>query len=189
MNKPIPLLLIPFIKELQALNVQQCDDQTNIINVSTILKKWIIKHEWLNEEYYQIPAGDSFKSRLIYEEDNLTLSVYVDAWMPNQDICPHDHQTWAVIGSVIGTEKNVLWRRVDDKSQPGVAVIQKTGKVFFLESGDVLGLLPDDIHSIVNESNFISISMQVYGKSLNNTNRMQFDPVKNTVKPFILNFD
>lgn len=113
----------------------------------------------------------------------------MDAWRPNQGVCPHDHQTWAVIGSIIGTEKHILWRRLDDKSQPGVAFIQKTGEFFVLEAGNVLGLLTDDIHSVVNESNFISISMQVSEKSLNNPNRMQFDPVKNTVKPFILNFD
>jgi predicted metal-dependent enzyme (double-stranded beta helix superfamily) len=55
----------------------------------------------------------------------------------------------------------------------------------FVAAGDVLGFLPDTIHSLINEMGQTSLSLHVYGRHLNYTGRSQFDPEKKAESPFI----
>ena len=50
----------------------------------------------------------------------------------------------------------------------------------------MVSFLPDDIHSVVNETDQVTVSLHVYGKHLNYTGRSQFDPEQNTESPFIV---
>jgi 4-amino-4-deoxychorismate lyase len=45
-----------------------------------------------------------------------------------------------------------------------------------LGPGDVLALQPDSIHSVINETGSVTVSLHVYGKHVNHTERSQFDP-------------
>lgn len=183
-----PKGLIPFIEELRSLNTQCCDDHTNINNVSTILKRWVGRQDWLEEKYYHVDMEVGYSSWLIHEEKDHTLAVYIDAWYPGRGIVPHDHKTWGIVGSVIGVEKNFFWTRIDDGSKPGYAEIKRQDSVVLRPAGAIVSFLPDDIHSVVNESETLAISLHVYGKNLNYSGRHQYDPVKKTMKPFFIKF-
>jgi predicted metal-dependent enzyme (double-stranded beta helix superfamily) len=50
----------------------------------------------------------------------------------------------------------------------------------------VVPFLPDDIHSVTNETDEVTVSLHVYGKHLNYTGRSQFDPDARTDMPFII---
>jgi len=58
-----------------------------------------------------------------------------------------------------------------------------------LGPGDVLTFQPDTIHSVVNETDRVSISLHVYGMHVNHAQRSQFDTEMGTEKPFILTID
>ena len=180
--------LMPFIDELRALNVQASDDKTNIKNVSAILKRWITDASWLEEKYCQVDTKAGFSSWLVHEEDDHTLAINLVAWQPGREIVPHDHKTWGVVGSVVGIEKNYFWIRKDDGLKPGYAEIERKEAAIFRPAGELVSFLPDDIHSVVNESEKVAVSLHVYGKNLNYTGRNQYDPVKKIVRPFIINF-
>ena len=184
----LPKGLISLIEALRALKVQQQDDQTNIKNVSKILVNWIKNPVWLEEEYYQVDPIVGFSSWLIHEENDHTLAVNLVAWQLGREIVPHDHKTWAVVGSVVGTEKNYFWQRVDDGSRAGYVDIKRKDKPIICSAGDIVSFLPDDIHSVINEAKTVAISLHVYGKNLNYTNRFQYDPVNKTQKPFKVDF-
>ena len=49
--------------------------------------------------------------------------------------------------------------------------------------GDVLAMMPDAIHSVVNPTDAVTVSLHTYGMHLNYTGRSEFDPEKNTVGP------
>ena len=49
--------------------------------------------------------------------------------------------------------------------------------------GDVLGFLPDDIHSVQNEGASASLSLHIYGKSLAHIDRSEFDPEQKIQRP------
>ena len=180
--------LLPFIEALRALKIQQHDDETNIKNVLPLLKQWVMRQDWLEDQHYHVDQQVGFSSWLVHEEEDHTLAVNLVAWQPGREIVPHDHKTWGIVGSVVGIEKNYFWDRIDDGSKAGFAEIVKKDAAVIRPAGGVVSFLPNDIHSVVNESETVAISLHVYGMNLNYTGRYQYDPVNKTAKPFIINF-
>jgi predicted metal-dependent enzyme (double-stranded beta helix superfamily) len=90
-----------------------------------------------------------------------------------------------VVSGVDGLETNIFWKRVDDGTRPGYAEIQRNGEKLF-SSGEVVAFLPHEIHSVVNETEAVTVSLHTYGKHLNYTGRSQFDPEASVEKPFLV---
>ena len=84
-----------------------------------------------------------------------------------------------------GPEKNVFSKRLDDGARPGYAELAKNGEKVF-GPGDVVSFLPAQIHSVVNETDAVTVSLHIYGKHLNYATRSQFDPGAKRELPFIL---
>ena len=60
-------------------------------------------------------------------------------------------------------------------------------KIF--RTGDVIAMPTGTIHSVSNDSDQVTLSLHVYGKHINFTQRSQFDPDEQTEKPFIVHVD
>lgn len=177
--------LHPLIQSLRQIDLKQTEEK--ILNqVSLLVKKCITQPDsWFDDRFYQVDEEQGFGSHLIYENPDHTLAIIVTSWPMGRETPPHDHDTWAVIGCVKGIEKNILWDRHDDKSNPHYAKITP-GAVHICKPGDLMTMRKNDIHSVINPEAGVSVSLHIYGKHFNHTNRHQFDPEKNTVKPFIV---
>jgi predicted metal-dependent enzyme (double-stranded beta helix superfamily) len=68
------------------------------------------------------------------------------------------------------------WRRRGERLEPQGAEI--------IGSGQVGAFLGDSIHSVINEGERITLSLHVYGRNLNLTERSQFDLQTGTELPF-----
>lgn len=174
------------IQALRKINLSQHEEKI-IHQVKLLVEKFITKPDaWFDNRFYQIDAEQGFGSHLIAENADHTLAVIVTSWPAYRETPPHDHDTWAVIGCVKGIEHNIFWDRHDDKSKLDYAHITR-GKIIECKPGDIVTMKTDDIHSVVNPMNEgVSVSLHVYGKHFNHTNRKKFDPEKKTVAPFIV---
>src|SRR3990167_935565 len=178
--------LTSLITALRQIDLTQSED--NIIQqVSSLVKNAIAKHEtWFENRFFQVDEEQGFGSHLIAENEDHTLAVIITSWPHGRETPPHDHDTWAVIGCVKGTESNIFWNRHDDKSDPDFASISR-GKIVNCKPGDIVTMRTDDIHSVINPMpDNVSVSLHIYGKHFNHTNRKKFDPEKKTVQPFIV---
>lgn len=77
---------------------------------------------------------------------------------------------------------------MDDGSRPGYAELKKIGAKV-LGAGEVVALPSGAIHAVWNETDKATVSLDIYGKHINFTGRSQFDPVKRTEPPFVLELD
>ena len=113
------------------------------------------------------------------------LLVFAAAWLPGRGPAPHNHGTWAVVAGVEGAETNVVWERLHDRSRPDQVAIRKVSEQI-VGPGDVLTFLPDTIHSVVNHTQSVSVSLHAYGVNINFTPRAQFDPESSVERPIAL---
>jgi predicted metal-dependent enzyme (double-stranded beta helix superfamily) len=90
-----------------------------------------------------------------------------------------------VVAGVDGAERNIFWKRLDDGSRAGYAELEQNGERTYVD-GEVVAMLPGEIHTVRNETDAITLSLHTYGKHVNFTERSQFDPEKRTATPFIL---
>jgi predicted metal-dependent enzyme (double-stranded beta helix superfamily) len=178
--------LQPLVNALRQIDLNQ-QEEAIIAQVKPLVHHFIINpNDWFEDRFYIIDEEQGFGSHLIAENEDHTLAVIITSWPAFRETPPHDHDTWAVIGCVIGTEHNIFWQRHDDKSDPTVAHISRD-KVIACKAGDIVTMTSDQIHSVVNPiDDGISVSLHVYGKHFNHTNRKKFNPETNSVQPFIV---
>lgn len=181
--------LTRLVSQLQQINLAQ-DEATVMEQVACEVKKTILQPEdWFESRFLVVDEEQGFGSHLIAENPDHTLAVIITSWPSNRETPPHDHDTWAVIGCVQGLEKNTWWDRHDDGKDPNYAKITR-GNETICKPGDVIKMKKADIHSVENIlEDTISVSLHVYGKHFNYTNRHQFDPINNLQKPFIVRQD
>lgn len=137
---------------------------------------------WVPATSYVTDAAQGIGITVLHEEPDHTLLVETVSWLPGRGVAPHDHQTWGVVIGLEGAEHNVMWRRLDDGSRPGYASLEKADETI-MRNGDVCRLLPDEIHSVRNEGDELSMSLHVYGRSLAHVQRSEFDPINSVARP------
>lgn len=175
--------LTQFVDDLRAITAKTRSPGAIIDQVRPLAQRLARSREWVKPEYYECNREQGFGAHLLHEEPDHALAVFAAAWLPHRGAPPHNHGTWAVVTGVDGPEKNVYWKRVDDHSRPGYAEVEPVGDEV-IGPGEVVTFLPDAIHSVVNETDRVTLSLHVYGKHVNYTERSQFDPEAKTETPF-----
>ncbi|MBM3598660.1 MAG: hypothetical protein FJX35_10635 [Alphaproteobacteria bacterium] len=176
------------LAEMRRAAAATSDPRAIIKRLTAPLRRAAMDKSWLKPEHYR-PAGErGIGVTLLHEEPDHALAVYVVAWPPGSSVLPHDHQTWALVAGVDGTETNVFWQRDDDGSVPGRCTVVESHRRSF-GSGDVVAFLPDDIHSVQNDTDKVALSIHIYGRNLNMTGRSEFDPALGIVRPLTMSSD
>ncbi|MFQ6017749.1 MAG: hypothetical protein ACE5KF_06095 [Kiloniellaceae bacterium] len=174
-----------FVSELRAIVGETADEREIIQRVRPLAVRLAGQRGWRKPGYYHCESAQGFGVHLLHEEPNHDLAVFAVAWLPGRGTPPHDHGTWAVVAGVDGPERNTAWRRLDNGSRPGYAELAKETDVT-VGPGEAIAFLPEDIHSVINDTDTVTMSLHVYGRHINYTGRSQFDPVARTVEKFIL---
>lgn len=177
-----------FVESLRRIAAEDHDPRAIVEQVRPLVAGLCQSRDWVSEDYYRYDPQQRFGVHVLHEEDDHTLAVFAVSWAPGVESPPHNHGTWAVVGGVDGVERNVGWRRFDDGSKPGYAEIRPVTEMR-PGPGDVMAFLPDDIHSVANDGDSVTLSLHVYGKHVNYTDRDGFDPSRNTVDRFIVTLE
>ena len=170
----------PTVAELVTQMKKACaafDDPDEIVATVALAAKSLAENKsWLRPEYFECDEEQGMGITILNEEPDHSILVETVAWLPGRGVAPHDHQTWGVVVGIEGVEVNINWRRLDDGSNPDFAELE-TAEERQIRNGDVVPLLPDDIHSVRNEGETTSLSLHVYGRALSSLERYEFDPI------------
>lgn len=150
--------------------------------VAALAKPLAQDTRWLEPRCYEAEDGQGIGIAVFHEEPDNTILVETVCWLPGRGVAPHDHQTWGVVVGLEGEERNVMWRRDDDGSKPGYAKLSQDHDVV-MKNGDVCRLLPDEIHSVRNDTDELSMSLHIYGRNLAHVERSEFDPITGVERP------
>jgi predicted metal-dependent enzyme (double-stranded beta helix superfamily) len=174
--------LAAFVADLQSVTTSEIDNPAILQRVTPLILKFAADPSWVEPSHYSGNEEQGFGISILHEGDDFELLVETVCWLPGRGVTPHDHRTWGVVVGLDGIETNVNWRRMDDGSKPGFADLVERDEVT-LGRGEHCTFLPDDIHSVRNDGVTPALSLHVYGRSLSQTGRFEFDPAAKTVKP------
>jgi predicted metal-dependent enzyme (double-stranded beta helix superfamily) len=180
-----PYDLARFVGDLRRIAADAVDERRILAAVRPLAREFALQKTWLAPEHFAADPAQGFGVTLLHEEPDHALAVFAVNWLPGRGTPPHDHGTWAVVAGVEGPEKNIFWERVDDRSRAGHAELRRVAEKVF-GPGDVLALPAGAIHTVVNEGSCMSLSIHVYGRHVNHTERSQFDPDARTETAFKL---
>jgi 3-mercaptopropionate dioxygenase len=121
---------------------------------------------------------------LLQMPEDEAYSIIGGVWHPGQTTPIHDHLTWALIGVYEGEEREALFRRTDDGSNPKLAKIQQVGERVN-KKGHVTVLGHSGIHRVDNISLKPTTSVHIYGRDIGNAERHSYDPVTGEISRFV----
>lgn len=183
-----PYTLENYVEDLRAITASTEDEGEIITRVQPLAQKLARERSWLKPQHYEANAEQGFGVHLLHEEPDHSLAVFVIAWLPGRGAPPHDHGTWAVVAGVEGHERNIVYKRLDDRKQEGHAELAvKLDRS--VGDGELIAMRRGGIHSVVNEGDKVSVSLHTYGRHFNYTGRSQFDLETQSEKSFIVTVD
>jgi predicted metal-dependent enzyme (double-stranded beta helix superfamily) len=171
-----------FVEDLKAITAEHTDEREVLRRVTPLAARLAEDTGWVQPGYYGGSEEQGFGVTILYEGADSEILVETVCWLPGRGVTPHDHKTWGVVVGLDGVETNTNWRRKDDGAKPGYADLEERNDVT-LKRGQTCTFMPDDIHSVRNDGDTPALSLHVYGRSLSQTGRFEFDPAAKTVKP------
>ena len=177
-----------FIHDMSRLVDEQPDQERLFDKGSSYLERLINDPEAVPDEY-RLPAGSRGRyanhgTFLLHHGTNGLLVTSV-VWGPGDHAAPHDHRTWGLIGVMDNQITETRFRRQDDRSRQGYALLERD-RVNQVKPGDVSLLIPDvdEIHQMDNLSDRPTAEIHVYGNDLRGLERSRFDLDACTVTNF-----
>jgi predicted metal-dependent enzyme (double-stranded beta helix superfamily) len=171
-----------FVADLRAIAAAHDDPREILPAVAPLARELAATPGWVRDEFYQIDESQGIGITVLHEEPDHTLLVEAIVWAPGRGVLPHDHQTWGVVVGLDGVERNTLWLRRDDGTRPGYAELERHSETL-VATGQTIGFMPDDIHSVDNDGETPTLSLHIYGQSLAHVARSEFDPAAKEVRP------
>jgi len=176
-----------FINDMEATIRKYSMESEILQRAKPLLEELLRSPDSMPEESFK-PRKDRFANNLIYIPDDKIFSVIGGVFLPGQATPIHDHFTWALIGICEGVERESYYTRIDDGSNPKVAVIKKASERIN-KKGHVTALGKAGIHRIENVSDKPSLSVHVYGLDIGNTKRNSYNPVTGEIGNFVSGYD
>lgn len=130
------------------------------------------------------PRKDRFAMNLFYMPKDKAFSVNGAVWLPGQTTPIHDHLTWVMVGLYGGEEREAIFRRTDDRSNPKLATLELASERVHAK-GHITTLGEAGIHRIDNMSAGPSRSIHVYGSDIGNAERHSYDPITGEISRFV----
>ncbi len=127
---------------------------------------------------------DRFAMNLLHMPRDKAYSIIGGVWKPGQTTPIHDHLTWALIGVYAGEEREALYRRTDDGSNPHFAKLEKVSERVN-KKAHVTVLGDTGIHRVDNTSLDAAESIHVYGRDIGNAERHSYNPITGEIGRFV----
>ena len=135
-----------YVTDLRQITREAESEDEIITRVGPLAQRLALDKTWLQQKHYEANPEQGFGTFLLHEEPGHSLAVLVVNWLPGRGAPPHDHGTWAVVSGVEGLEKNISYRRIDDRARPDFAELEEK-KETIAGPGELVCMKTGGIHS------------------------------------------
>lgn len=118
--------------------------------------------------YPDVSSATMFASEIVlYRDPKKLFSVRLYLWGPQEYDPVHDHNSWGVIGTALGTLDVINYQRLDDGSDESHAVLQECSRQF-IPAGQTYSVYPLNrgIHRTGNAGEPVVIQVGIYGGNI-----------------------
>ena len=172
-----------FIKDVETVVRGYPSESEVLLHLTPALEKLVSSPGSVPQKAFT-PRKDRFAMNLLQMPQDEAYSIIGGVWHPGQTTPIHDHLTWALIGVYEGEEREALFRRTDDGSNPKLAKIQQVSERVN-KKGHVTVLGHSGIHRVDNISLKPTTSVHIYGRDIGHAERHSYDPVTGEIGRFV----
>lgn len=177
------------IHDTQHLMADVEDDAERVERLRPVFAELLASEGWLPEEFASPDEtsgmGGGIGQYALYRAEDGSLCLFSLVIPAGATTPVHDHLAWGLIGVYRGRQSETVYRRVDNGSEDGRAVLE-VEKDLVANAGEFYTLLPPagDIHEVTTVSDEPSVSIHLLGNDTACVWRHQFEPEEQRVIPF-----
>lgn len=175
-----PYRLYRFLTDLEDVLLNIPSDRDRLKAIFPLVRKLLMSSYWLQMEYREPNPETGWSVKTLYKELDYPITIQTVAWLPGNVSPIHNHATWGIVALMDGQEKNRFWKRSANKEYPHK--IELIDEYNFIP-GDIIGLMPDAIHSVEPLGPEPTITFNIYGET-DFPQRYEFDSVNHSIKNF-----
>jgi len=175
-----PYRLYRFLTHLEDILLTTSDDYHRLLLIQPLVRRLLTSSYWLQMEFTSPPVDPGWSVRFLYQEHQFPITIQMVAWLPGHVSPIHNHGTWGMVAVIGGEEKNQFWRRSPTSEHPD-KIEPVSEKI--LVPGDIIGFLPDTIHSVEPLGSEPTVTFNLYGET-DYSQRFEFDPTNHTAQTF-----
>ena len=174
--------LTDFIRDVDRITRRERDPALLTGHVAPLLQRLLQNPGEVPPEFRKRGPGRQGRY-MLHRAPNFNVTAVV--WGPGDGAPPHNHETWGLIGVLENEIQETRFRRLDDRSVLGRAVLELK-EVLRNRAGAVSVLIPpdDEIHQMQNVTDRNTVEIHVYGRDLTNLPRVRFDTTTGTTATF-----
>lgn len=171
------------VGDVRRIITQSGVNRESLARVKDVLLQLSKRAELFTFKDFPPPETESDRYRLS-EDDDHRFALYAVSGRTGKLTPPHNHTTWAVIVGVHGAERNRIYVRTDDGSEPGRGALKQIDEVV-IRAGGGITYMPEDIHSIQIDGEKPALMLHMYGLALEQLHeRVSYDLEKGTYAQF-----
>jgi predicted metal-dependent enzyme (double-stranded beta helix superfamily) len=112
-----------------------------------------------------------------YEGKDRSFSLQIFVWPPGTKTKIHDHSSWGVYCSAVGSVLEERYERLDDGSLTDHAHLRKAWQLWWSPQDGASSVLPHDggIHRVGNPGESLAISVHLYGPRIGEVDGRDYD--------------
>lgn len=177
------------IEETERLTRTIADDAARVAALRPAFAQLLGAEGWLPDEYAKADEksgmGGGIGQYALYRAEDGSLCLFALVVPPGSRTPVHDHLAWGLVGIYRGAQDETVYRRLDDGSREGRAVLE-VERHQTLQRGELYTLLPPhgDIHYVKTVSEVPSVSIHLLANDTACVWRHRFEPAAGTVKAF-----
>lgn len=175
-----PYRLYRFLTDLENILESTKDDRLIIRAICPLVRRLLISSDWIQWVAIEPDPDLGWSVHTIYDEPNFPLTVQLVSWLPNASSPIHNHGTWGIVAMISGQEKNIFWHKTGDRKWKDK--IKPVGEQLIM-GGEIIGFMPNTIHSVTSVGDEPTISFNIYGET-NYEQRFEFDSATHTAQLF-----
>lgn len=182
-------LIRKLVETAQARMQDTASDAERVEKLKPVFQELLQAEGWLPEEYActgdTTGMGGGIAAYALYRAEDASLCVFSFVIPPDTVTPIHDHGSWGLVGIYRGEQAETYYRRLDDGSEPGKAVLEQMDTQI-LRTGEFYPLLPEgrDIHSVGSTKAGSSLSIHLLANDTGCVDRNTYDLKAQTVKHF-----
>lgn len=178
-----------FIAAVRQTLAEHADIATGLDALQPRFAELLADQTWLPDQfaapYLESGMGGGIGSWLLFRAGDRDLALFSLVVPPGSATPVHDHLAWGFVGLYRGEQAETVYKRTDDGSAEGHAVLVVT-ESNELKPGHFYKLLPPDgdIHAVKTTSAEASISIHLLANDTGCVERHAFDPEHDHVRAF-----
>jgi ferredoxin/predicted metal-dependent enzyme (double-stranded beta helix superfamily) len=116
------------IQQARKIIDQEGSGEASLMKIKALLVDLAAKGDALfPQSDFALPVAQA-RNHVLVEEDGDGLGLYLTIGLPGKEAAPHCHGIWCVNASLAGRELHQFYRRTDDGTRPGYAMVEEIGQ-------------------------------------------------------------